>query len=225
MKKLLLLTLIAFALVETPAFGQGIFLPIGIPRPATRTGHTELIGAIQLALREGTTTADVIRIDPSPFKITNASATDVRVTPAGNLVNGTPTIDSDLNILRIPINAGGSSGSLRIEGLRLSLSGTTDASVSVGVSFEQLNVMLEPDRVTVIDSIDSGLSTQVMTDGFVVSNGQVADSTATISLGESFSSAFNKLARLRTNDRNSDPDYGIGFSEWTPDDVPDFRYR
>jgi hypothetical protein len=188
-------TLTTAVLTTVPIMGQGIFLPIGIPTTAIRTGHTELIGPIHLALRQGTTTADVIRIDPSPLLIKNASAADIQVTVAGNLVAGSPTIDSTVNVLRVPINAGGSAGSLRITGLRLSLDGAT-TPITVRTSFEQLNIMLEPSALTVVDSLSSGLTSEVMTDSFVIVNGQVIDSTATIPIKEAFVSAFSNSANF-----------------------------
>ena len=183
------LVILFIAPAAVPAFGQGSFLPIEIPTTAIQSGHTEVVGLIHLALRSGTTTADVLRIDPSPLQITNASGTDIQVTTAGNLATGAPTIDSTLNVLRIPISAGGSTGSIRITGLRLSIDGAT-ALVSTQVSFEQLNVMLEQASITVVDSLSPGLRANPMTDNFTVINGQVVDSTATIPVEEAFAEAF-----------------------------------
>ena len=186
------LAVVALCLGTTSGFAQGVFLPIGIPYTAIETGHTELAGAIQLALSFGTTLADVIVVDPSPFQITNASATDIRITAAGSLSTGVPTIDSTANLLRIPINAGGSTGSLRIEGLRLSVNGATASSVPVRVFFEQSqNVMLSSDPVPVIDSFSRGLSAAEMTDQFLIVNNRVLDATATIPVAEVFAAAFS----------------------------------
>lgn len=178
-------------LFGTSASGQGVFLPIGIPRTATGTGHTELAGPIHLALHSGTTLADTVVVDPGPFKITNANAADIRVTSSGNLVATAPTIDSAENLLRVPINAGGSSGSVRIEGLRLSLSNSGAASVPVRVFFGQSqNVMLPWFDVNVIDAILPGLTAPEMTDRFFVYNDQVVDENAVVTVAEGFASSF-----------------------------------
>ena len=183
-------------LTAVPVLGQGIFLPVEIPATAIQTGHTELVGPIHLAHRVGTTNADVIRIDPSPLQITNASAADIQVTTSGNLVAGVPTIDSDENVLRVPLSAGGSSGSLRITGLRLSLEGAAVA-ITVRVSFEKkLNDFLESSTVTVVDSISPGLTAEPMTDTFLVYNEEVIDSSATIPIKEAFVSAFSNSAEF-----------------------------
>ena len=178
-------------LFGTSASGQGVFLPIGIPRTAAGTGHTELAGPIHLALRSGTTLADTVVVDPSPFKITNANSADIRVTSSGNLVAGAPTIDSTANLLRVPINGGGSSGSVRIEGLRLSLSNSGAASVPIRVFFgESKNVMLPSFRVVVIGRILPGLTAPNMTDRFSIYNDQVVDASAVITFAEGFASSF-----------------------------------
>src|ERR687889_657492 len=85
---------------------QGIFEAFGLPKTVVATGQTEVIGSIQLAMRQGPVQADTLIIDVAPYRITNASASDVRLTPAGDITTGTVVIEAADGRVRIPFNAG-----------------------------------------------------------------------------------------------------------------------
>ena len=110
------------------------------------------------------------------------------------------------------LSAGGSSGSLPITGLRLSLEGAAVA-ITVRVSFEKkLNDFLESSTVTVVDSISPGLTAEPMTDTFLVYNEEVIDSSATIPIKEAFVSAFSNSAEFGPDNRNPDSNQGVRLS-------------
>jgi hypothetical protein len=189
-----ILTLITFLMFLAPGrlWSQGLFQGLGLPRTVTATGHTEVVGSILVSLREGTTQAGILLIDLSPLRITNTLATDISVVPTGNLAAGAVTIDAEKGLVRIPVFAGGTAGIIRIDGVRVSVPGTGITSMNAKLSWENsLNLLTSGTSVTVIDSVQSGLAADPITDRFVIFNGQVLDNTSTISLREGYPAAFS----------------------------------
>jgi hypothetical protein len=181
-----------FAFMPGQVLAQGLFEAFSFPQSVTATGHTEVAGSLIVSLRSGTTAAGTLVIDVSPRRITNASAADIRVTPAGNIAVSATTIDVDTSIIRIPVLAGGTSGSIRVDGIRLSVAGTNVTSVSARLSWEgSLNVLSSGATLTLINGVQSGLAADVVTDRFVIFNGQIVDNTETIKVREGFASAFS----------------------------------
>src|SRR5438309_11279895 len=104
---------------------QGLFQAVGIPKPVTATGQTEVIGPIIVSMTLGPAGAGTLVVDVSPLQITNANATDISVTTAG-LTVGATTIDTTNKLVQIPVNASSSlSASIRIEGIRVAVAGTS----------------------------------------------------------------------------------------------------
>ena len=172
--------------------GQGFFQGFGFPRTVTATGHTEIAGTVMVSLRQGTTVAGTLMVDLSPLKITNTLPTDISVLPSGNLATDAVTIDAEKSLVRIPVLAGGTSGAIRINGIRVSVAGTGITSMNAKLSWESsLNVFTSGDSVPVIDAVQSGLAADPITDRFVVFNGRVFDNTSTISLREGYAAAFS----------------------------------
>src|SRR2546428_12211584 len=100
-------------------FAQGaLFTGLGIPKTVTATGQTEVIGSVMASLRLGTTDGGNLVINVSPLQITNTSASDIQVTATGIGV-GAPTIDTINSLVRLPVNAGATSGSIRVDGIRV----------------------------------------------------------------------------------------------------------
>lgn len=186
---------------------QGIFEGFGFPKTVIATGHTEVIGSVHVALRLGAASADTLVIDLSPLPITNTSAPDIRVTTSGNVTVGAVTIEAAEGRVRVPVNAGGTNGSLRVDGIRVSIAGTNRSSVTARLSWAGLNILSAGQSVVVVDQVRSGLVVDPMTqaDGFIVYNNVVIDSTAAIKLREAYAGAFvnstefgqNTPARIR----------------------------
>jgi len=187
------LTLLALLLLFGPGrlMAQGLFEGFGFPRTVTATGHTEVLGSVMVSLRQGTTVAGTLVIDVSPLQVSNANPTDISVVSVGIGV-GAVAIDVEKSLVRVPILAGGTSGSIRIDGIRGSVAGTGITSLNAKLSWESsLNVFLAGTRVTVISGVQSGLTADPITDRFVIFNGQVYDNTSTISVHEGYAAAFS----------------------------------
>ncbi|HYR89108.1 MAG TPA: DUF5719 family protein [Terriglobia bacterium] len=188
--------LVMFLLLSMPGpiSAQGLFEGFGFPRTVTATGHTELLGPIVVSLRQGSTSAGKLVIDVSPLQITNASSADIRVVATGITVGPTEFDPDNKSLVRIPVSAGASAGSIRVEGIRVSVVGTGITSQNAKLSWEgstALNVFTAGSSVAVINAVQSGLTADPITDRFVVFNGQVFDDTSTISLREGYAAAFS----------------------------------
>ena len=129
-------------------------------------------------------------IDVSPLKVTNANASDIQITASGNLTSGAVTIEGQEGRVRVAINAGGTNGSLRIDGIRVSFAGANATSLTARLSWAGLNVLSTANSVPVVDRVESGLAVDAMTDRFLIFNNQVFDNTAAIVLREGFNNAF-----------------------------------
>jgi hypothetical protein len=172
---------------------QGIFEAFGFPKTVTATGHTEVAGGVMVSLRLGTTTAGTLVIDVSPLRITNTNATDIRVTATGIGVGAVDLTDAEKGLVRIPVLAGATSGSIRIDGIRVSVAGTGITSLNARLSWENsLNIFSSSaPSVAVINAVQSGLAADPVTDRFVIFNGQIFDNTSTIALREGYGAAFS----------------------------------
>src|SRR5687767_744053 len=106
------------AIVPQQLSAQGIFEGFSSPSKVIATGHTELIAPIILTLRAGSTAADTLIIDVSPLRITNNNAADIRVTSGGIIAFGATVVEPEEGRVRIPVQAGGGSGAIRVEGIR-----------------------------------------------------------------------------------------------------------
>ena len=149
-----------------------------------------MVGWMLVILRSGTTMSSTLVIDVSPFRITNTYATDVRVAATGITVGAT-TIDVDNNLVRIPVNAGATAGSIRVEGIRVSVAGTGASSIGAKLSWENgLNLFSSGRNLTLVNAVQTGLAADPITDRFLVFNGQVVHATSTISLREGYASAW-----------------------------------
>ena len=195
--KLKVLSLVfVFLLLPGGLLAQGIFDGFSFPVTVTATGQTELVGPIMVSLRTGTTVSGTLVVDLSPYKITNPSATSIQVTATG-LTVGAATIDTDASIVRIPVNAGASAGSIRVEGIRIAIAGTNATSVNAKLSWENsLNVLTSGTTLNVVNSVQTGLAADPVTDRFVIFNGQLVDSTSTISVREGYAAAFGDATNL-----------------------------
>ncbi|MBI2149908.1 MAG: hypothetical protein HYU27_04795 [Acidobacteria bacterium] len=181
-------------------WAQGFFQAFGFPKTAVATGHTEVAGSVHMALRFGTVGADTLVIDVSPLRVTNANASDIRITTSGNLTTGAVTIESAEGRVRVPVNAGGTSGSIRVDGIRVSLTSAGSTSVSARVSWaSNQNILDSPASVVVVDRIISGLAVDAVTDHFGVFNSVVFDSASTIVMREGFAAAFVSSSEFGQN--------------------------
>jgi hypothetical protein len=195
--KLKLLSLVfVFLLLPGGLSAQGIFDGFSFPVTVTATGQTELVGPLMVSLRTGTTVSGTLVIDLSPYKITSPSAASIQITATG-LTVGATSVDTDAGIVRIPVNAGGSAGSIRVEGIRIALAGTNATSIIAKLSWENsLNVLASGTTLNVVNSVQTGLAADPVTDRFVIFNGQLVDSTSTISVREGYASAFSDATNL-----------------------------
>lgn len=185
-------------LLITPGslLAQGLFQGTAIPVTVTATGQTEVIGPIIVSMTQGPASAGTLVIDPSPLQITNAAASDILVTPAGFTVGAT-TIDTTNNLVEIPVNASNNStGSIRIDGIRLAIAGTKITSATAKLSWMTPgNDFIGGTVVPIINSVQSGLVAQPITNPFLIYNGQVVRSTSTIQLAEGYPGAFSNGAQ------------------------------
>src|SRR5262245_3441124 len=194
--KLLSLVFVVFLLLTRSLQAQGIFDGFSFPVTVTATGQTELVGGIIVSLRTGTTVSGTLAIDLSPYKITNPNAASIQVTATGITVGAT-TIDADASIIRVPVNAGASAGSIRIDGIRIAIAGTGATSVNAKLSWEgSLNVLASGTTLAVVNSVQTGLAADLVTDRFVIFNGQLVDPTSIISVREGYASAFSNATNL-----------------------------
>ena len=104
LRSLILVTALALSTQHLAA--QGIFEGFGFPKTVIATGQTEVAGSVHVALRLGTVIADTLVINVSPFRITNANASDIRLTLGGNITTGAVTLDSDNSIVRVAVTGG-----------------------------------------------------------------------------------------------------------------------
>lgn len=179
---------------------QGIFEGFGFPKVVTATGHTEVLGSVHVALRLGTVSSDTLVIDVSPLRITNTSAADIRVTTSGNITTGAVTIEAEEGRVRVPVSAGGTTGSLRVDGIRVSVSGTNSSAVTARLSWaSRQNVLSAGESVIVVDQVKSGLAVDPMTDHFRIFNSNVIDGSATIVAREGYNSAFTNSTDFGQN--------------------------
>src|SRR5205085_675263 len=167
------------------------------PTTVTATGQTEVAGAVMVILRAGTTTTGNLLIDLSPLTITNTTATDIRVTFNGAITPAGPTaVDSQNGLVRIPVNAGAISGTIRVDGIRVAVAGTGISSANAQLSWENSpnfppNLLTSGTNLPVINAVQSGLAADPVTDRFVVFNGQLFKNTSTISVREGYAGAFS----------------------------------
>src|SRR2546427_2000959 len=176
---------------------QGQFLGLGFPKTVTATGQAELIGPIVVTMVQGPAVAGTLIIDVSPLQLTNAVAADISVTATG-LTVGATTIDTNNNLVKIPVMAGGSaSGQIRVEGLRVAVAGTGINSFSAKLSWQDsLNIFTSGTTVPVIDAVQSGLTAEPVGNRFTVFNGQVYGSGPTIRVTEGYASAFSNSSQF-----------------------------
>lgn len=186
----LLLFLLLFAPYHLSA--QGLFEGLGVPKTVTASGHTEVIGFITVSLRQGTTVAGTLVVDVSPLRITNTNASDIAVVFAGSLAaGGAVTIDTDEDQVRIPVLAGAFSGSIRIDGIRVSVAGSGISSLNANLSWDSsLNLFTAGASVPVINGVQTGLVANPITDRFSIFNGQIFDNTSTITVSEGHAPDF-----------------------------------
>ena len=191
--------LFLFLILAAPGslLAQGLFQGAGLPQAVTATGQTEAIGPIVVSMTQGPAGAGTLVLDVSPLQLTNASAADIRVTPAA-LTVGTTAIDTTKNLVQIPVQASASStGSIRIEGIRVAVAGAGITSANVKLSWQNsLNVFTSGTTVPVINAVQSALVAQPISDPFLIFNGQVYRSTSTINVGEGFASAFSNSTQF-----------------------------
>src|SRR5206468_11841406 len=113
--------------------------------------------------------------------------------------HGTPEIKGDNNnLVRIPVSGDASAGSIRVEGIRVSVAGSGITSLNARLSWEgpatgsePLNIFSSGTSAPVINAVQSGLTADPITDRFVIFNGRVYDDTSTISLSEGYAAAFS----------------------------------
>jgi hypothetical protein len=191
--------LVLLLLFITPGslLAQGLFQGAGLPQSVTATGQTELIGPIVVSMTQGPAGAGTLVVDVSPLQLTNANASDIRVTPAGITVGAT-TIDTTNNLVQIPVQATANpTASIRIEGIRVAVAGTGITSANAKLSWQSsLNVFTGGTTVPVINGVQSALVAQPITDPFLIFNGQVYRSTSTIHVAEGFASAFSSSSQF-----------------------------
>jgi hypothetical protein len=185
-------------LLPYEASAQGFFDKISIPKSVIATGQTETLGVIEITLRQNATVSDTLVVDVSPLEITNTNASDVRVTTIGAITTGTPTIVADQGQFKIPVNAGATSGSILIQGIRVAVAGTGVTSVSAKLSWDKgLNYfgngttgLTTSTSVPVIDKVLNGLVVDPVKTNFVIYNSQVVKDTGIIVVHEGFTGAF-----------------------------------
>ena len=179
------------------ALAQGFFQGSGFPKTATATGQTELIGPILVNLVQGSAAADTLVINVSPLQITNANAADISVS-AGGLTVGAATIDADNSLVKIPVLAGGAGTAfIRIEGIRVAISGASINSFSAKLSWQgSLNIFTSGTTVPVIDAVQSGLRAEAAGNRVTVFNGQVYGSGPAIRVTEGYASAFSNSSQF-----------------------------
>ena len=186
-----LAALLILAMSGTLLAQGGLFIGLGLPKNVTATGQTEVIGSVMASLRLGTTDGGNLVINVSPLQITNTSPSDIRVSATGIGV-GAPTIDAVNSLVRVSVNAGATSGSIRVDGIRLSVAGTGITSFNAQLSWENsLNLFTSGAVVPVIDTVQSGLLADPITERFVIFNGQIFHSTSKIPLREGYAAAFS----------------------------------
>lgn len=153
-----------------------------------------------MALRFGTTAADTLVIDVSPFRITNTNASDVRVKTSGDVSVGAVTLQAAEGLVGVPVNAGGSNGSVRVDGIRVSVAGSNASSISARVRWAaQQNILTAGQSVVVANEVRTALAVDPMTDHFLIYSSLVIDNTATIRLRETYAGAFASTAEFGQN--------------------------
>ena len=194
-QKVLLFVPLFVVLLPALLPAQGLFQGFGFPVPVASTGQTELIGLILASMTLGPVAADTFVIDVSPLQITNANAADIGVTATGMTVGAT-TIDTTNNLIEIPVqSSSGSSGVIRVQGIRVAVAGAGINSFNARLSWlNSRNAFMSGVSVPVINSVQSGLVAQWFTGATSSSSGQVS-SSSTIQLTEGFPGAFSNSSQ------------------------------
>lgn len=195
-QRIAILITLALVLVSKPLSAQGIFEPVAFANNAISTGQAELLSPIQILLRSGTTVPGTLVIDVSPLRIAN-TASNIQVTFVGGFsLSAAVTVQAEEGRVRVPITGTVTSGSIRVEGIRVVLAGTNVTSVTARLSWEGLNFVHPTNSVVAINSVKTGLLADPITDRFVISSGIVVDNTASIVAREGFESAFTDSTRF-----------------------------
>src|SRR5579884_2136776 len=197
-----LFALVALLTVWIPghANAQGIFDKTSLPKTVIATGQTETLGMIELTLRQSSTAADTLTINVSPLRITNTSASDIRITTFGAITVGTTTIVADKGLVKIPVNAGATSGSIEIQGIRVAVAGTGITSVTANLSWDNgqnyffasgtSGTVTTSAAVPVVNSVQTGLAVDPNTTNIVIYNNKVVKDTGTFVIHEGYPGAF-----------------------------------
>src|SRR5438093_4585422 len=170
---------------------QGLFTGSGIPTTVMATGQTEVIGSVMVSLRLGPADGGNLVINMSPLQITNTNDSDIKVAATGITV-GAPSVDRTNSLVKIPVTAGATAGSIRVDGIRVAVAGTGITSFNAQLSWEKsLNIITSGTTVPVINAVQSGLVADPVTDRFVIFNGQIFDNTGSITVHEGYATAFS----------------------------------
>ncbi len=186
---------VLFALTPLQLAGQSLFDVFSFPKTIIATGQTEVIGTINVALQQGTTLADTLVIDVSPYRVTNANPSDIRVMLFGNITTGAIAIEAPEGRVRIPVNAGAKSGLIRIDGIRVAVAGKNATAIEARLKWAG-NQNLFPSAITVrvVDQVQSGLVVEPGDDRFAIYGNLVLDSTANFIVKEGFKYAFTNTS-------------------------------
>ena len=170
---------------------QGLFTGSGIPTTVMATGQTEVIGSVMVSLRLGPADEGNLVINVSPLQITNINDSDIKVAATGITV-GTLSVDRTNSLVKIPVTAGATAGSIRVDGIHVAVAGTGITSFNAQLSWEKsLNIITSGTSVPVINAVQSGLVADPVTDRFVIFNGQIFDNTGSITVHEGYATAFS----------------------------------
>src|SRR5579871_5190177 len=203
---------------------QGFFDNVSLPKAVIATGQTETLGMIELTLRQNNIVADTLTIDVSPFRITNTNAADISITTLGAITVGATTVIPDQGQVKIPVNAGASSGGIIIQGIRVAVAGTGATSITAKLSWDRAQnffasgtppALSNSATLLVVNSVQNGLSVDPVTTNFVIYNNQVVKNTGIVVVHEGYagawtnSTAFGQTTPTQIQIRVSDMPSGL----------------
>ena len=136
---------------------QATFIPSTNATTVTRTGHAELLGAVQARIATGTSLAGTLEVNIAPAVLVNDETSGIEVAGTGGLAGTSIAAvfkEDGVVVIEIP-GGGGVLDSVVLTGMRISIPETETPDVRVTISSDQNTVTLS--NPPLIARIEDGL--------------------------------------------------------------------
>jgi hypothetical protein len=188
----LFLALVLNLLCADFAQAQATLAVSGSSATLTKTGYTELIGAVSLTVNSGTTVAGTVEVFLPNTVFSDASG--VTLNGTGGLAAATiAAVVPSNGVVDINIPAGAGAGSsLTISGIRVSAVGLTNAKVTAAISSTGNFVLAGQNSVSLVTGLADGLTVDTSAGNTLSTSGTVIiSSPGAIKVAEGWNQAFS----------------------------------